>query len=60
MNILRTVLLAIVLGVNGFLLWSMSLGGRGIKDKISRTGLSVLRACLIADIATIIGGVLLW
>lgn len=60
MNILKIALLAIVLGLNGLVLLSMSLGCRGIKDKTSKMGLSVLRICLIADIAAIMGGVLLW
>lgn len=60
MNILKIVLLIIVLGLNGLILLSMSLGCRGIKDKTSRIGLSVLKVCLITDILSIIGGVLLW
>lgn len=60
MNILKIVLLAIVLGLNGLVLLSMSLGCRGIKDKTSKMGLSVLKVCLIADILVIAGGVLLW
>lgn len=59
MNILKIVLLIIVLGLNGLVLLSMSLGCRGIKDKTSRIGLSVLKVCLITDILSIIGGVLL-
>lgn len=59
MNILKIVLLIIVLGLNGLVLLSMSLGCRGIRDKTSKMGLSVLRVCLIADIAAIIGGALL-
>lgn len=60
MNILKIVLLAIVLGLNGLVLLSMSLGCRRIKDKTSKMGLSVLKVCLIADILAIAGGVLLW
>lgn len=60
MNILKIVLLSIVLAMNGLLLLSMSLGCKGIKDKTSKRGLSVLRVCLIADILAIVGGVLLW
>lgn len=60
MNILKTVSLIILLGLNGLVLLSMSLGCRGIKDKTSKRGLSVLRACLIADILAIMGGALLW
>ncbi len=48
MNIFKIVLLIIVLGLNGLVLLSMSLGCRGIKDKISMNGLSVLRVCLIS------------
>ncbi len=60
MTILKIILLIIILGINGLVLLSMSLGDRGIKDKTSKRGLSVLRICLIADILAIIGGVLLW
>lgn len=60
MNTLKTVSLIILLGLNGLVLLSMSLGCREIKDKTSKRGLSVLRVCLIADIAAIMGGVLLW
>lgn len=60
MTILKSILLIIILGINGLVLLSMSLGGRGIKDKTSKRGLSVLRICLITDILAIIGGVLLW
>lgn len=60
MNILKIVLLTIVLGMNGLLLLSMSLGCRGIKDRTSKRGLAFLRACLIIDVLAIAGGVLLW
>lgn len=60
MNILKIVLLTIVLGINGFLLLSMSLGCRGIKDKTSKRGLAFLRACLIMDTLSVIGGIVLW
>ena len=60
MNILKIVLLIIVLVMNGLVLLSMSLGCRGIKDKTTKRGLSVLRICLIADILVIAGGALLW
>lgn len=60
MNILKIVLSIIVLVMNGLVLLSMSLGCRGIKDKTTKRGLSVLRACLIADILAIMGGALLW
>lgn len=60
MNILKTVSLIILLGLNGFVLLSMSLGCKGIKDKTAKKGLSVLRICLIADIMAVIGGVALW
>lgn len=60
MAILKIIFLIIILGINGLVLLSMSLGGRGIKDKTSKRGLAVLRICLITDILAIIGGVLLW
>lgn len=60
MDILKIIFLIIVLGINGFLFLSISLGCRGIKDKTSKMGLSVLKVCLITDILLIIGGVVLW
>ena len=60
MNILKIVLSIIVLVMNGLVLLSMSLGCRGIKDKTTKRGLSVLRSWLIADILVIAGGALLW
>lgn len=60
MNILKIVLLTIVLGVNGLLLLSMSLGCRGIKDRTSKRGLAFLRVCLIIDVLAIAGGAVLW
>lgn len=60
MNILKIVLLIIILGMNGLLFLSMSLGCRRIKDKTSKRGLAFLRTCLIMDILAIIGGILLW
>lgn len=60
MNILKIVLLTIVLGINGLLLLSMSLGCRGIKDRTSKRGLAFLRACLIIDVLAIAGGAVLW
>lgn len=60
LNILEIVFLTIVFIANALVLLSMRLGGRGIKNKTSKRGLSVLRVCLIADIFAIAGGILLW
>lgn len=60
MIIFKIILLIIVLGINGFLLLSMSLGCRQIQDKTSKTGLAFLKACLIMDVLAAVGGAVLW
>lgn len=60
MNILVTVFLTAIIIVNLFIISSIAVGFKGVKDRTSRAGLTALLVCLIVDVLTIAGGVTLW
>lgn len=60
MNAVTIVLVTSIMFMNGFLILSMLLGGRGIKDKTSKAGIIALLVTLIIDMLAILGGVLIW